>query len=54
VRRGTADWSGPLATAARPAGPLARFTVDRLSVVESTLSPQGSIYHVRSAAALAS
>ena len=54
VRRGTADWSGPLAAAGRPGGPLPRFTVDRLSVVESTLSPQGSIYNLRSAAALAS
>jgi len=34
------------------AGGAARFTVERLSVVESTLSPKGSTYAVRAEAAL--
>ena len=55
VRRREQDWSVRLAGVAadieseRAAG----FTVDRVVVVESTLSPGGSIYHVRAEAALA-
>lgn len=52
VREPRADWSRALGGAPALAGPLACFTVDRLSVVESTLSPGGSIYHVRAEARL--
>jgi len=47
VREPAADWSAALARAQPPEGPEARFRVERLTVVESTLSPQGSIYNVR-------
>jgi 2'-5' RNA ligase len=47
VRDPRADWSRSLGGAPALDGPLARFTVDRLSLVESTLSPKGSIYQVR-------
>jgi len=50
VRDRDADWSAALAA---PAGEGARFRVERLSVVESTLSPAGSIYRVRAEAPLA-
>ncbi len=51
VRASGADWSAALA--GLPALPRARFRVDRLCVVESTLSPKGSIYAVRHEARLA-
>jgi 2'-5' RNA ligase len=53
VREPNRDWTATLA-AAGPADPAARFTVDRIRVVESELSPRGSIYTVRQEAALAS
>ena len=54
VRRGDADWQARLdALTADPAHAWApTFTVDRIQVVQSTLSPQGSIYQVRAEAAL--
>jgi 2'-5' RNA ligase len=54
VRRGDADWSARFAAlAADPAHAWApSFTVDRIRVVQSTLSPGGSIYQVRAEAAL--
>lgn len=55
VRRGDEDWSARLsalaAGASDPGAPA--FTVDRVLVVQSTLSPGGSIYQVRAEAALA-
>jgi 2'-5' RNA ligase len=49
VRERDQDWSGRLAGAeAEPA----RFAVDRIAVVQSTLSPRGSIYEVRAEARL--
>jgi len=54
VRDPRADWSQALAQTSAPGGPTLHFRVDRLSVVESTLSPQGSIYKVRVEAALPS
>ena len=47
VREPRANWSQALHGAPALEGPLAGFKVDRLSVVESTLSPLGSIYRVR-------
>jgi 2'-5' RNA ligase len=52
VREPRRDWTAALAEP-RPAGPPARFTVDRVCVVESQLSPRGSIYTVRAEAPLA-
>jgi 2'-5' RNA ligase len=52
VRDPRADWGAALAGTPALSGIPARFTVDRLSVVESTLSPQGSIYQVRAEAPL--
>jgi 2'-5' RNA ligase len=52
VREPRRDWTAALA-APRPADPAARFTVDRISVVESCLDPRGAIYTVRAEAALA-
>ena len=46
VREPGVDWSTALARGQAPDGPEARFRVERLTVVESTLSPQGSIYNV--------
>jgi 2'-5' RNA ligase len=43
VRERDQDWSDRLA-AAKPLAPSAAFRVDRVLVVHSTLSPQGSIY----------
>ena len=51
VREPRRDWTAALAEA-RPADPVARFTVDRVLVVESRLDPRGSIYTVRARAAL--
>ena len=51
VREPGRDWTETLA-APRPADPAARFTVDRICVVESQLSPRGSIYTVRAGAPL--
>ncbi len=52
VREPRADWSEPLAAVeVDPAA--ARFTVDRLCVVESKLSPRGSTYTVVHEAPLA-
>lgn len=47
--RESADWSARLAAARAPE---ARFAVDRLLLVKSTLSPRGSIYEVASEARL--
>jgi len=52
VREPRRDWTAALAEPV-PADPPARFTVDRLCVVESQLSPRGSIYTVRAGAQLA-
>lgn len=55
VRRREQDWSARLdrlGAGPEPAGGDA-FTVDRVVVVQSTLSPGGSIYRVRAEAALA-
>ena len=52
VRDARADWSEPLGLSPAAGGPAGRFRVDRLSVVESTLSPKGSIYKVRKEALL--
>jgi RNA 2',3'-cyclic 3'-phosphodiesterase len=51
-RRGGEDWSARLAAGAVEAEPGHSFTVDRVRVVHSTLSPGGSIYRVRAEAAL--
>lgn len=55
VRRGGADWAARLTdVAAEPVSEgAASFTVDRVVVVQSTLSPSGSIYRVRAEAPLA-
>jgi len=54
VRRREQDWSGRLATVAAgsESGHPTGFVVDRVAIVESTLSPGGSIYRVRAEAAL--
>lgn len=52
VREPRRDWTAALAEP-RPAGPHGRFSVDRIRVVESQLSPRGSIYTVRAEARLA-
>jgi len=52
VRDPRASWSDTLRRTPPLAGGAARFTVERLSVVESTLSPKGSTYAVRAEAAL--
>ena len=44
-----ADWTQKLAGAQAPA---ARFTVDRILLMKSTLSPRGSVYEVVSEAKL--
>lgn len=49
VRERDQDWSARVAGMA--AGPLP-FTVDRVTVVQSTLSPKGSLYRVRAEAVL--
>ncbi len=51
VRQRDQDWSERLAAVS--AEPTARFMVDRVLVVQSTLSPRGSIYQVRAEAGLA-
>ncbi len=51
VRQRDQDWSERLAGVG--AEPTARFPVDRVLVVQSTLSPKGSIYQVRAEARLA-
>lgn len=53
VREPGASWGEALDPIHAPEGPHARFVVDRLCVVESKLSPQGSIYTVRVEALLA-
>lgn len=55
VRRREQDWSARLAgvAATLERGWAPAFTIDRVVVVESTLSPGGSIYRVRAEAALA-
>jgi len=54
VRDAAGDWPQSLAAAGSPAGdPAARFTVDAIACVESTLSPKGSIYRVWKRAELA-
>ncbi len=53
VRQRDQDWSARLAEA-RLAPADGRFTVERLCLVQSTLSPKGSIYQVRADAPLAS
>jgi RNA 2',3'-cyclic 3'-phosphodiesterase len=55
VRRREQDWSARLAGVGAPLerGQAPAFTVDRVVVVESTLSPGGSLYRVRAEAALA-
>jgi 2'-5' RNA ligase len=50
VRERGQDWSERLAGVS--AEPAARFTVNRVVVVQSTLSPKGSIYQVRGEATL--
>lgn len=50
VRARNQDWSQRLAGVSAEASP--RFAVDRVSVVQSTLSPKGSIYQVRAEAML--
>lgn len=52
VRDPRTDWTDPLGRIPALAGDQARFTVDRLCVVESRLSPKGSTYTVRLEAAL--
>jgi len=47
VREPGGGWSEALGGTPAPQGPHARFHVDRLCVVESQLSPKGSIYTVR-------
>lgn len=51
-RRGGEDWSARLAAGAVEPDPEPSFTIDRVQVVHSTLSPGGSIYRVRAEAAL--
>jgi 2'-5' RNA ligase len=55
VRRGEQDWSARLSglAAGLESGWAPAFTVDRVLVVHSTLSPGGSIYRVCAEAALA-
>jgi 2'-5' RNA ligase len=52
VREPRRDWTAAIAGQQRPVDPATRFSVDRICVVESRLSPGGSIYTVRSGAAL--
>jgi 2'-5' RNA ligase len=52
VRDPRSSWSEVLRGMPPLAPASARFTVERLSVVESTLSPKGSTYGVRAEAAL--
>jgi len=52
VRDRERDWSDPLASAARPVDGESGFDVDRVVVVQSTLSPKGSVYRVRDEAPL--
>ena len=52
VRARGQDWSARLAGVSVEPDPPARFVVDRVSVVESTLSPKGSRYDVRADALL--
>lgn len=52
VRTRDEDWGPRLAAESLAADPLARFVVDRVTVVESTLSPKGSRYEARAEAAL--
>lgn len=54
VREPREDWTERLAAAPMADAAAGRFAVDRLSVVESQLSPKGSIYTVRHEARLAS
>ncbi|MFI5372249.1 MAG: RNA 2',3'-cyclic phosphodiesterase [Candidatus Eisenbacteria bacterium] len=54
VREPSRDWTDTLAALPSiAADPAARFSVDALAVVESTLSPKGSIYRVWRRAELA-
>jgi 2'-5' RNA ligase len=50
--REAADWTPRLVTAGAPEGAAARFAVEVIAVVESQLSPNGSIYKVREEARL--
>ena len=52
VREPGRDWTEALA-GLHPGEPAARFTVDRICVIESRLRPGGSIYTVRAGPALA-
>jgi len=52
VRTPGPDWTGRLAEVKRPDSVSTRFTVDRLLLMESKLSPRGSTYTVRSEARL--
>jgi 2'-5' RNA ligase len=53
VREPREDWTAKLTTARVPEGQALRFRVERVVVVQSTLSPKGSIYSVREQAPLA-
>jgi len=53
VREPGRDWTADLASVAAPAGPAARFEVGSIDLVESRLSPGGSVYTVRARAELA-
>jgi RNA 2',3'-cyclic 3'-phosphodiesterase len=52
VRMPSEDWTDRLAALGAPEGAAGRFTVDRIRVVESKLSPKGSTYTVREEALL--
>jgi 2'-5' RNA ligase len=52
VRAPGHDWTSELIAAGAPEGPAARFGVEAIAVVESTLSRGGSIYVVRHQAKL--
>jgi 2'-5' RNA ligase len=51
VREPRRDWTAALAEP-HPVDPAARFTLDRICLVESQLNPRGSIYTVRAGAPL--
>lgn len=52
VREPKADWTAQLAAARVPDAQALRFRIERVSVVQSQLSPKGSIYQVREEAVL--
>lgn len=52
VREPGRDWTAKLLEAGAPEGDAARFAVSEIAVVESQLSPGGSIYNVRERAKL--